>query len=363
MQTCISLLLALTGAVGLPAAAQIPEYEMPDIDPIPDSVTVLSDGERIPFTFRVANYHYEDWGFSDGPNAEISDSLFIGILAEPDKPVPVSFQILTGFEETSHSDSGGQIESLHCDFHKELSEQNNYIVFKANRTKRDISGRLVINLVAFMRDSESGHRYRRFLSVKIAYYQPYERKLSGGRIESAARYNASRNRYEINETEPAEGGMGKIIYRWEYDNGTGWKTLEDNDRYGTYVYVPTAIAGLRCYVRRVAVSGNLSDASNLCVIKRDDSFFADRNYIRKRTFTGTGVNDRITDLTYYDGLGYPEQSVQVAASPQGKDLIIPITYDSMHRNDALSYLPYVGVNSNGKFDTDALTGQKNFYRA
>lgn len=139
--------------------------------------------------------------------------------------------------------------------------------------------------------------------------------------------------------------------------------MEDNDRYGTYVYVPTAIAGLRCYVRRVAVSGNLSDASNLCVIKRDDSFFADRNYIRKRTFTGTGVNDRITDLTYYDGLGYPEQSVQVAASPQGKDLIIPITYDSMHRNDALSYLPYVGVNSNGKFDTDALTGQKNFYRA
>jgi len=72
----------------------------------------------------------------------------------------------------------------------------------------------------------------------------------------------------------------------------------------------------------------------------------------------------IQSVTYLDGLGRPLQSVQVAGSPKGKDLIQPIAYDALGR-EMSKYLPYTDVAglSDGSYRTDATgpTGVFNFY--
>ena len=44
-------------------------------------------------------------------------------------------------------------------------------------------------------------------------------------------------------------------------------------------------------------------------------------------------------MTYYNGLGLPEQTVQVQASPNGQDIILPIDYDIALRDDAKELSP------------------------
>ena len=72
----------------------------------------------------------------------------------------------------------------------------------------------------------------------------------------------------------------------------------------------------------------------------------------------------IQGITYLDGLGRPLQSVQVAGSPKGKDLIQPIAYDALGR-EVNKYLPYTDVAglTDGSYRTDATaaTGVFNFY--
>ncbi len=66
---------------------------------------------------------------------------------------------------------------------------------------------------------------------------------------------------------------------------------------------------------------------------------------------------------YFDGLGRPIQTVQVNASPEGRDLVQPIIYDDFGRV-AEEYLPYAVEqqgNSAGGFRTYAFEEQKNFF--
>lgn len=59
-----------------------------------------------------------------------------------------------------------------------------------------------------------------------------------------------------------------------------------------------------------------------------------------RTFGGPSGTDYFTDITYYNGLGLPEQECMADASPTGKDIVKPIVYDCFLINDAKSFLPY-----------------------
>ncbi len=68
----------------------------------------------------------------------------------------------------------------------------------------------------------------------------------------------------------------------------------------------------------------------------------------------------IKTVQYFDGLGRPDQTIQVALSPLGKDIIQPIEYDQYGR-DSIKYLPYRGSNSNGNYVTTDLTEQRNYY--
>lgn len=67
-----------------------------------------------------------------------------------------------------------------------------------------------------------------------------------------------------------------------------------------------------------------------------------------------------TSITYYDGLGRPEQQVNWKASPAQLDVIRPIAYDEFGR-EPVKYLPYAASDQTGSFRTTAINDQAGFY--
>ncbi|KZS38233.1 hypothetical protein AWE51_19545 [Aquimarina aggregata] len=62
--------------------------------------------------------------------------------------------------------------------------------------------------------------------------------------------------------------------------------------------------------------------------------------------TISAVDDAIESVTYFDGLGRPIQQRAIKASPQGKDIVTHIQYDSYGRQDK-QYLPFASNASSG----------------
>lgn len=99
------------------------------------------------------------------------------------------------------------------------------------------------------------------------------------------------------------------------------------------------------------------------------------NYVRtwepSMPITDPAVVAASTDISavrqgtqYFDGLGRPVQTVSKGITPAGKDLVVPIVYDAIGR-EQYTYMPYVpqtGNVSDGKFKTDPFSGQKTFYQ-
>jgi len=71
----------------------------------------------------------------------------------------------------------------------------------------------------------------------------------------------------------------------------------------------------------------------------EPSLDIDGNWILTRIFTDTTSYNE--DVTFLNGLGYPELIIQVQGSPNRKNIVTPVVYDNMMREDAKSYLPYV----------------------
>ncbi|MBP5483824.1 MAG: RHS repeat protein, partial [Bacteroidales bacterium] len=90
----------------------------------------------------------------------------------------------------------------------------------------------------------------------------------------------------------------------------------------------------------------------------EDSLTLSSNWIRTRSFGGTGTTDYIHDIVYYDGLGLPEQNVSAAASTSGKSIITPVYRDSLFRTDTRLYLPYATSNGSGKKVTSPTAASK-----
>ena len=66
------------------------------------------------------------------------------------------------------------------------------------------------------------------------------------------------------------------------------------------------------------------------------------------------------EIAYYDGLGYPIQTVRTSTQPSGGHIVTPIAYDALRRDDVRAYLPYQA--SQSTYDSTAFTKQKNHYR-
>jgi RHS repeat-associated protein len=96
------------------------------------------------------------------------------------------------------------------------------------------------------------------------------------------------------------------------------------------------------------------------------------NYIQSYTVQVPGITNTTTltnntpastalqTIQYFDGLGRPLQTVQKGITPEGGDLIKPITYN-MVGLDVINYEPYVSTNSDGSFRGDFETAQPQFY--
>ena len=91
------------------------------------------------------------------------------------------------------------------------------------------------------------------------------------------------------------------------------------------------------------------------------------NWILKQTYTqaqsaASAQPASNLDITYYDGLGYPTQIISVGASPQGKNIITPVWYDPMRREDAKAYLPYASATSSTpQPEAEPFASQEAFY--
>ena len=81
------------------------------------------------------------------------------------------------------------------------------------------------------------------------------------------------------------------------------------------------------------------------------------NRIHSKTI-GDG-SDYYTDITIYDGLGYPKQDVLLGAYPFG-ELIRPIRYDFLHREER-TYLPFAEALP-GYYQSDPFNAQMTYWR-
>ena len=95
----------------------------------------------------------------------------------------------------------------------------------------------------------------------------------------------------------------------------------------------------------------------------DEKFNIPGNWKMVRHYTDETGNSYITDITFYDGLGYPSQIVNVGASPTGnRNIVTPIIYDRMRRSDSVLFLPYASATVNTiKEESAPLQGQTSFY--
>jgi RHS repeat-associated protein len=91
-------------------------------------------------------------------------------------------------------------------------------------------------------------------------------------------------------------------------------------------------------------------------IKRDSIF----NESQISTLSNCELNQTVQ---YFDGLGRPTQTIQVKASPLGKDIIVPVAYDAFGR-ETIKYEPYADAGTaNGSYRPSAVASQLNFYTA
>lgn len=82
--------------------------------------------------------------------------------------------------------------------------------------------------------------------------------------------------------------------------------------------------------------------------------------LTKNISTSTQIEDLViangeknVTWSYFDGLGRPIQTINVAASPSGGDLVQPIVYDN-HGRQTIQYLPYESNESTGWYKTTAV---------
>ena len=88
------------------------------------------------------------------------------------------------------------------------------------------------------------------------------------------------------------------------------------------------------------------------------------NYIHSQTTldksSSTTGDNYIDEISYFDGLGRPSQTVNYGGSPLGHDIVQPVHYDEFGREDK-KYLPYAPNITNGVYKTDWESAQSTFY--
>ena len=86
-----------------------------------------------------------------------------------------------------------------------------------------------------------------------------------------------------------------------------------------------------------------------------------KNYTAVRTYCDPGGVISYTDVTYYNGLGLPEQEMLIGGASEGRNLVTPVVYDEMMRPDARAYLPFPSNAESGMYISNVLEAHRTFY--
>jgi YD repeat-containing protein len=74
------------------------------------------------------------------------------------------------------------------------------------------------------------------------------------------------------------------------------------------------------------------------------------NYVQSRSCLNDDCSRKSETITYFDGLGRPKQIISVKATPGGKDLVTPVTYDGFGRQ-VKNILPVPAATQNSSIHT------------
>lgn len=280
----------------------------------------------------------------------------------PVEPVdPIEPEKLIRFEFVRFEDSGGQINSISCHYGP------SHVSFKPNYTNAIIEGEVVIHYnTVYLNEngqihSDGSYTERRCERTMKFFYsqQPYV-ALEAGTIPAVQYFSEGATSCKLEGCE-AKGGRGSYYYAWQQYTSGGWKSIGNAYKKDYTVNAPAE----NMYFRRMVSSGTQTAYSNVCILKKD--VFGNRNYILKTTALKNESTDPVdyyrSTITYYDGLGRKAQEIGIEAAPDGSDLIMPVYYDELGREDARTYLPYALTANNGRYDTEVLGHQSSFYAA
>ncbi|MGD1319268.1 DUF6443 domain-containing protein [Chryseobacterium sp. 2R14A] len=88
---------------------------------------------------------------------------------------------------------------------------------------------------------------------------------------------------------------------------------------------------------------------------------ATENYIYSKNCLNDDCTRKTESVQYFDGLGRLKQNVMIAATPAGKDIVVPVEYDSYGRQ-VKNYLPIPQQSTqNGGIYTNPLSAATSIY--
>ena len=95
----------------------------------------------------------------------------------------------------------------------------------------------------------------------------------------------------------------------------------------------------------------------------DEKLDIQGNWILNRTYTSQDESQYYDDITFYNGLGYPDQIINIGASAAGTNVVTPLVYDAHMRDNAKVYQPYASTGNNIARENSPLAAQQNYYTA
>lgn len=87
------------------------------------------------------------------------------------------------------------------------------------------------------------------------------------------------------------------------------------------------------------------------------------NWSQTVVYTRPQGKGPVLDVTYYNGLGYPMQAIEVGTSLLERSVVTWIEYDSMRRGDARIRLPFTASRNQATLVTDPAASQQRYYRS
>lgn len=137
-------------------------------------------------------------------------------------------------------------------------------------------------------------------------------------------------------------------------------TIEQKTGNGTALdFIKPYISGRYSII--ATYQGHIKTMKGIITITDSGACIMGDNWICKTVFTSATGDSSYLDITYYDGLGYADQEVAVKAWRDSFNLVNPVWYDNMLRDNAKIYLLYASESAMAQPDSAPFAKQQQFY--